>query len=94
MKFNRILLLLTIFLYCISCSTQKKIPYYLENVVDTTGKGEVKIPELRFQKNDLLSIQVYSTSSKPDVSDALYNLPSGAGTGNTGGFLIDAFGIL
>lgn len=84
--------MLVISLYYISCGTQKKVPYYLENVVDTTGKGEVKIPELRFQKNDLLSIQVYSTSSKPEISDALYNLPSGAGTGNTGGFLIDAFG--
>lgn len=92
MKFTRILLLLAISLYCISCGTQKKVPYYLENVTDTTGKAEVKIPELRFQKNDLLSIQVYSTSSKPEISDALYNLPSGVGTGNTGGFLIDAFG--
>lgn len=92
MKFNRIFILLALSMYCISCGTQKKAPYYLENLVDTAGKADVKIPELRFQKNDLLSIQVYSASSKPEISDALYNLPSGSATGNTGGFLIDAFG--
>jgi polysaccharide export outer membrane protein len=92
MKFNRIFFLLAISMYCISCGTQKKAPYYLEHVVDTSGKSEVKVPELRFQKNDLLSIQVYSTSTRPDLSDAIYNLPSTSATGTTGGFLVDASG--
>ncbi|MBI5857865.1 MAG: polysaccharide biosynthesis/export family protein [Sphingobacteriales bacterium] len=92
MKFTRILLLAVTAIYCVSCSTQKRVPYYLENVVDTSGKEEVKVPELRFQKNDLLSIQVYSKSTLPEVSDAIYNLPSGSATGGATGFLIDAFG--
>ena len=93
MKFARILALFVLPLYLFSCSTQKKTSYYLDNVVDTTGKEEVKIPELQIQKNDQLSIQVYSISTKPEVSDALYNLPGGSGQGNAvGGFLVDAFG--
>lgn len=95
MKFTRILLLLTLPVYLISCGTQHKLPNYLENVVDTSGKGEVKIPELLIQKNDLLSIQVYSLSTRPGMSDAIFNLPA---TGSTsaqsaaGGFLVDAYG--
>ena len=93
MKFTRIFALLALPVYLISCSTQKKAPYYLENVVDTSGKTEVKVPELRFQKNDMLCIQVYSLSTRPDVSDAIYNLPCGSAQGNgSGGFLIDASG--
>lgn len=92
MKLTRILLLFAMPVYLISCSTQKKAPYYLENVVDTSGKEEVKIPELQIQKNDQLSIQVYSLSTKQDVSDAMYNLPSGSTAGQSGGFLVDAYG--
>lgn len=94
MKILRITLLLGFSFYLISCSTQHKIPYYLENAVDTSGKQEVKIPELRIQKNDQLSIQVYSLSTQPEKSDAIYNLPvSGGASGNsTGGFLVDANG--
>lgn len=91
MKFLRFLFLLILPLYLISCGTQKKIPpYYLETLTDTSGKQDVKIPELRIQKNDLLSIQVYSVSAKPEVSDAIYNLP-GQNTA-TGGFLVDVNG--
>ncbi len=94
MKFTRIVLLFVLPLYLISCGTQKKAPYYLENVVDTSGKQEVKTPELLIQKNDQLSIQVYSMSTKPEASDVIYNLPSaGAGSGaSTGGYLVDAYG--
>jgi polysaccharide biosynthesis/export protein len=97
MKFTRILLLLVLPVYLISCGTQHKLPNYLENVADTSGKGEVKFPELLIQKNDLLSIQVYSLSTQPEKSDILYNLPSssvasGQGTTTTGGYLVDANG--
>ncbi len=94
MKILRIALLLGFSFYLISCSTQHKIPYYLENAVDTSGKQEVKIPELRIQKNDQLSIQIYSLSTQPEKSDAIYNLPAtGGASGNaTGGFLVDANG--
>lgn len=95
MKLIRTFLFLAIPFYLFSCKTQQAIPNYLQNVNDTTGKGEVKIPELRIQKNDLLSIQVYSASTKPET-DAIYNLPSGGGgaTGTSAGFLVDANGYI
>lgn len=101
MKFIRFVLFLVFPFYFISCGTQQKTPNYLQNVTDTTGKGDVKIPELRIQKNDLLSIQVYSASTKPGISDAPFNLPgsggsetAGAGTSaaTPGGFLVDVNG--
>jgi polysaccharide export outer membrane protein len=92
MKFTRILLLLTLPVYFLSCKPQQKIPFYLENVNDSTGKGIVKFPELRIQKGDLLSIQIYSLSTRPEV-DELYNLAGGsavtAGQASTGGYLVD-----
>ncbi len=100
MKVFRFLLLLVLPIYLISCGTQQQLPNYLENIKDTTGKDDLKIPEMRIQKNDLLSIQVYSASTRPDKSDLIYNLPSSAQTsGNsmgtssgTSGFLVDAYG--
>lgn len=98
MKFIRSILFVIMPLYFISCGTQQRIPNYLQNVSDSTGKGEVKIPELKIQKNDLLSIQVYSASTKPEISDAPYNLPSiggvqqGGGASGSGGFLVDVNG--
>jgi len=95
---------LSVMIIFTSCSSQKKIvPYnYIENVNDTLNKGAVKDFEPVIQKNDLLSIQVYSNSTKPDVSDALYNPPALSGTsanssgtsGGTGssGYLVDIHG--
>lgn len=93
MKILRLLLLLSFPVYFFSCGTQKSVaPYYLQRATDTTLKGEVKVPELRIQKNDLLSIQVYSASTRPEV-DALYNLPSSGADGQAaGGFLVDGRG--
>jgi polysaccharide export outer membrane protein len=89
----RLLLLIAFPFYMISCGTQKKAPFYLENVKDVIPKDGVKAPDLRIQKNDLLSIQVYSSSTKPELSDALYNLPcNGAGGNQNCGFLVDANG--
>jgi polysaccharide export outer membrane protein len=72
------------------------MPNYLETVTDSSHNGEVKIPELRIQKNDMLFIQVYSASTKPEV-DALYNLRESSDRasqtqGPTNGFLVDAKG--
>lgn len=98
MKYIRTVLSLILPFYFISCGTQQKIPNYLQQVTDTTGKGEVKIPELRIQKNDLLFIQVYSASTRPEISDAIYNLPqtqsssSGSGSGASTGYLVDVNG--
>ena len=85
-----------------SCSSQKKVPYnYIENARDTTINNAIQNYEPVIQKNDLLSIQVYSNSTKPEISDALYNPPalSGAGAssstaGSSGGsgYLVDIKG--
>ena len=53
------------------------------------------MPELKIQKNDQLSIQVYSASTKQEISDAPYNLPTTGSTGGapgTGGYLVDVNG--
>lgn len=93
MKLIRLVLLLVFPLWLISCSTQQRIPNYLENIKDSSDKKEVQVVELRIQKNDVLSIQVYSASTRPEV-DELYNLrsPAGGAAQNTGGFLVDAKG--
>ena len=76
MKLLGIVLFLGLSVHFISCSPQKKLPNYLENVSDTTIREDVQIPEFRIQKSDLLSIQVYSASTKPEISDAIFNLPA------------------
>jgi polysaccharide biosynthesis/export protein len=98
MKFIRILLLFSLSLYFFSCKTQQKIPYYLDTITDTTGKGVVQIPELRIQKGDMLSIQVYSLSTDPKA-DAIYNMPllqAASATSTSGasttGYLVDNYG--
>jgi polysaccharide export outer membrane protein len=75
---------LLIALFFISCNSQKKAVYnYIENANDTLVKDAVKSFEPVIQKNDLLSIQIYSNSTKPEMSDALYN-PAAVG-GSSGG---------
>jgi polysaccharide export outer membrane protein len=81
MKFTRIFLLLALPVYFFSCRTQQKLPNYLENVTDSIAKGDVIIPELRFQKNDQISIQISSLSTKPEVSDIIYNQPVSTSAG-------------
>src|SRR5260370_30075525 len=77
--------------FFISWSPKKKISNnYIENATDTTAKNAVKIFEPVIQKNDLLSIQVYSSSTKPEVSDVLYNPPT-LNT-NASGYLVDLNG--
>ena len=50
------------------------------------------MPELRIQKNDLLSIQIYSLSTRPEA-DAYFNLPTATSAGQaSSGFLVDAEG--
>lgn len=97
MKLFRFLLFLSFPFYFISCGTQKRIPNYLQQVSDTTRTAAVLYPELRIQKNDMLSIQVYSASTKREISDIAYNLPVSAAatkdaSGGGSGFLVDARG--
>jgi hypothetical protein len=72
MKLLGIVLFLGLSLHFISCTPQQKLPNYLEKVSDSTMRADVQVPELRIQKSDLLSIQVYSASTKPEISDAIF----------------------
>lgn len=96
MKLIRTVFLFALPVYLFSCTTQQKIPNYLETIRDSTSTADIVIPELRIQKNDILSIQVYSASTKPEV-DELYNLREASvaanqNQGTTNGFLVDAKG--
>jgi polysaccharide export outer membrane protein len=95
MKLLGIVLFFGLSVHFISCTPQQKLPNYLERVSDSTMRTDVQIPELKIQKSDLLSIQVYSASTKPEISDAIFNLPAqstGDGTSSSPGFLVDING--
>ena len=81
-----------------SCRTQRAVYNYLEDVNDTSFKTNAYIAEPVIQKNDLISIQVYSASLDPTV-DALYNLPvlpqsGGMQSTQSGGYLVDVRGMI
>ena len=91
MKFTRIFILLGMSLYFISCTPTNRLPYYLENVTDSTAKREVRIQQLRIQKNDQLSIQISSLSTEAKA-DQLFNQPILQGATQVSGFLVDGNG--
>jgi polysaccharide biosynthesis/export protein len=82
---------------CLSaCRTQKATGInYLENIRDTTITGLPAYKEPVIQKNDLLSIAVYSASIIPST-DAPYNLPQSAQAAGTEGpsFLVSNAGTI
>jgi polysaccharide biosynthesis/export protein len=90
-------------IFFMSCNSQKKVAYnYIENVSDTLDRGAIKNFEPIIQKNDVLSIHVFSNSTKPEISDALYNPPAIVGIANASsangastsgsGYLVDVNG--
>ncbi len=95
MNFFKILLVIIYSLYLVSCGNQQKSFYnYLENMRDTTLKEEVILKEPIIQKNDLMSILIFSASLDPKV-DAAYNIPiqpSGGDINLQNGFLVDVSG--
>lgn len=96
MKFISLLSFTAFSFFLFSCKAPKPLAGYLDNYKDTAGTDILNIPELKIQKGDLLSIQVYSIATDPAV-DALYNLPCASGTAagqaaGTCGFLVDASG--
>jgi polysaccharide export outer membrane protein len=95
MRFSALSFFIIVVLFS-SCRTQRAVFNYLEDVTDTTFRQSVLVKEPVIQKNDLLSIQVYSAALDPLV-DALYNLPvvqqiGGAQNAQMGGYLVDASG--
>ena len=82
----------------VSCRTQQPTGFsnYLQTTADTTGQ-RLRSYEPIIKKSDLLSIKVYSTSARPDITDAPYNLPEQTVAGSTtnsatAGFLVDQNG--
>jgi polysaccharide biosynthesis/export protein len=94
---KQLVLLLFAMVLLLSCRTQKaSITNYLEKSSDTTGTNLINLREPVIQKDDLLSIKVYSLSADPRV-DAPYNLPEqtvagSSTTSGTAGFLVNAEG--
>jgi polysaccharide biosynthesis/export protein len=79
MRLLRLAILILFAIYFSSCHTQHKVPInYIDNA-DSSINNTVQWPEIKIQKNDLLSIQVYSASLDP-ATDAPYNLPGGSST--------------
>lgn len=96
MKIFNWLLLAVVALWGISCTGQKQlVNNYLQSVADTTASITTALPDPVIQKNDILSIRVYSMSINP-ATDLPYNLPEQAVAGGTGttssGFLVDQNG--
>jgi polysaccharide biosynthesis/export protein len=97
MNMGKLILSCLLLLVLASCSVQKNRSglNYLENVRDTTVPLTTVVPNPVIQKNDLLSIRVYSMSIDPKT-DVPYNLPeqavAGTGGTTTSGFLVDQNG--
>lgn len=102
MRLFRIPVLVLLVVYLASCGTSKKIP--INYIQDSAAlNASVVVPEIKIQKNDLLSVQVYSSSLDPNT-DAPFNLPGGssitatsaASTGSSAnsatGYLVDENG--
>lgn len=96
MRFAAFVFISSILLF--SCRTERAVYNYLEEVKDTSFRKAVYLAESVIQKNDLLSIQVYSGALDPQV-DALYNLQVSQqmmggqqGGGQLGGYLVDING--
>ena len=100
MKLHRIFIpLFVIPIIFFSCKPLEKTGNYLEDVKADTSGTVIDVPEMKIQKNDLLSIQIYSLSTRPEI-DELYNPGSasaGAGSGTattTTGYLVDNNGMI
>src|SRR5215207_11665282 len=95
MRIFKLLLFLAIIVWNASCTPQKKSANtYLQNMPDTIAPIVTSLPDAIIQKNDILSIRVYSMSINP-ATDLPYNLPEQVGAGGSGaatGFLVDPHG--
>ena len=75
-------LVITMFMIS-SCSTQFKLPNYLENIQDSSRLDTFSFPEPIIQKNDILYINVSSDDLDPQAI-APYNVSSLSGGGSMG----------
>ena len=94
MKIHSLLVLPAIAIILLSsCKSQRAIGY-LEDFTDTSGKAQVKYPEPLIQKNDVLSILVYSDAMDQGTTDRLYNLANTGTSPATQGYLVDNEGYI
>lgn len=92
MKFLSILLLpLAAAIFFSSCKTQKAFGY-LEDFTDTSGKMQVTYPEPLIQKNDVLSILVFSDAIDQGKTDQMFNVGNSGTSSATAGYLVDQDG--
>jgi len=83
-----------------SCNSSKKISHYVKDYDDTTMKASDSVRkylEPLIQKNDLLSIFVYSEATDEGKTDAMYNLPTPEGDAAkrvVEGYLVDNNGYI
>lgn len=87
---------LSIGLICFSsCRSQLAIQNYIQDLKDTSSRRSYYVTEPSIQKNDLLSIQIFSGSLEPGV-EQLYSLNRGSGNNNNRntqqGYLVDQSG--
>lgn len=96
MRFS-LLAIILVSIFFVSCRPQRAVYNYLEDVNDTSFRKSVYIAEPVIQKNDLLSIRIYSAALDREI-DQLYNLQSqqgssgGAQGGQQSGYLVDVNG--
>ena len=74
-----------------SCKTQKAFGY-VEDFTDTSGKMQVTYPEPLIQKNDVLSILIYSDATDQGKTDEMYNVANTGASAATSGYLVDQDG--
>lgn len=96
MRFFSFLAMGCVFFLLCSCKTQSIVTDNYLQYSDTSVRTLLNLAEPHIQKNDLLSIKVYSQSADPRV-DIPYNLPEPVTTGGASnptqtGFLVDETG--
>jgi polysaccharide biosynthesis/export protein len=76
-----------------SCRSQLVIQNYLQDLKDTSARKSYYVTEPTIQKNDVISIQIFSGSLEPGV-EQLYSLNRGASNNQNSnqGYLVDQKG--
>jgi polysaccharide biosynthesis/export protein len=77
-----------------SCKTQQKAVSYIEDYSDSAKTDEVKYTEPLIQKNDILSILIYSDATDGGKTDSMYNYAQGFLVDNNGNIQYPRFGTI
>jgi len=77
-----------------SCKTPQKAITYIEDYSDSIKTDEVKYTEPLIQKNDILSIQIYSDATDGGKTDSMYNYAQSFLVNNEGNIQYPRFGMI